>query len=148
MIKLYFDGSCLPKNPGGTAGFGAIIYKDDLRYANIQGIVDAPEGLETTNNLAEYAGFTEGLLFCINQGLQNEAIEVHGDSMLVIEQMFGTWKIKKGVYVDWARRAKELLKEFTAIKGTWIPREQNEEADKLSKSIVEVYKVYEKVQNG
>jgi len=140
VITIYFDGSCMPVNPGGIAGFGAVIYKDEVRYANLEGIVDAPEGLKTTNNLAEYAGFTEGLVFCINQGWQNKNISIYGDSNLVIQQMFGTWKIKKGVYLDWAYRAKELLKEFTDLKGFWIPREDNTEADFLSKNIVEVYK--------
>jgi len=140
MIEIYFDGSCIPVNPGGIAGFGAVIYKDGIRYANIEGIVEAPEGLQTTNNLAEYAGFTEGLVFCLNRGWQDEPMMVHGDSNLVIQQMFGTWKIKKGVYTDWAHRAKELLYEFTKINGEWIPREKNKEADFLSKNIVEVYK--------
>lgn len=139
MITIYFDGSCIPVNPGGIAGFGAVVYKDDIRYANIEGIVDAPEGLQTTNNLAEYAGFTEGLIFCMTQEWQTEKIQVYGDSNLVIQQMFGRWKMKKGVYLDWAHRAKELIREFTDLNGFWIPREKNMEADFLSKNIVEVY---------
>ena len=69
-----------------------------------------------------------------NQGLFEAQIIVYGDSKLVIEQMFGSWKIRKGAYVPLALAAQRLLRQFKNIKGRWIPREKNEIADELSKS--------------
>jgi probable phosphoglycerate mutase len=61
-------------------------------------------------------------------------ISVKGDSKLVIEQMFGTWKIKSGLYTELAHRARELLSRFTNIQGEWISRDLNDVADELSKA--------------
>jgi hypothetical protein len=57
-----------------------------------------------------------------------------GDSQLVVNQMNGQWAIKEGAYTKYAQRCKELLRLF-GKKPTinWIKREQNEEADNLSK---------------
>ncbi len=60
-------------------------------------------------------------------------IRIFGDSKLVINQTFGTWKIKGGLYTPLAYRARELLEPFTNIRGEWIPRDLNGIADKLSK---------------
>jgi len=56
-----------------------------------------------------------------------------GDSALVINQMFGTWKIKNRLYAPLAKQARELLGRSTNIKGEWIPRDRSEVADGLSK---------------
>ena len=61
-------------------------------------------------------------------------IVVKGDSMLVINQMFGSWKIKSGLYAPLAKKASELLSRFIDIKGEWIPRDLNDVADELSKA--------------
>jgi ribonuclease HI len=28
MITIYFDGLCYPKNPGGVAAYGYLVYRD------------------------------------------------------------------------------------------------------------------------
>ena len=81
------------------------------------------------------ASTLEGRFYSIplGQELCDEEIMVKGDSMLVINQMFGTWKIKSGLYTPLAKQARELLGRFTNIKGEWIQRDRNEVADGLSK---------------
>jgi ribonuclease HI len=128
----YFDGACEPVNPGGTASYGAAIYK------NGQPIWECSEiygrGEHTSNNVAEYAGLIAVLEWLIEHDLCAAEIIVKGDSKLVIEQMFGTWKIKNGRYTELAYRARELLARFTNIQGEWISRDLNDVADALSKS--------------
>ena len=70
------------------------------------------------NNLAEYAALIAVLRHLIDVGLQREHIVVIGDSQLVINQMFGNWKIKRRCYVDVAREAKALLAQFHALKAS------------------------------
>lgn len=53
--------------------------------------------------------------------------------MLVIRQCFGKWKIKRGLYTEYALEAKRKLLQFKNMSGKWIPREQNQLADDLSK---------------
>ena len=60
-------------------------------------------------------------------------IVVKGDSKLAINQMFGTWKIKGGLYIELAHQTRELLSLFTKMQGEWISRDRNEVADRLSK---------------
>ena len=74
-----------------------------------------------------------GLEWFIEQELCDAEIVVKGDSMLVINQMFGSWKIKSGLYAPLAEKACELLSQFTNSRGEWIPRDRNDVADRLSK---------------
>jgi ribonuclease HI len=71
----------------------------------------------TSNNLAEYAALIAVLRHLIDAELQQECIVVIGDSQLVINQMFGSWKIKRGCYVELAHEAKALLAQFPRIEG-------------------------------
>lgn len=136
MFEAYFDGACEPVNPGGTATYGAAIFQDGNRAWECAEVYCPEPGdeRETSNNVAEYCGLLAVLRWFADQGLFEAQIIVYGDSKLVIEQMFGSWKIKKGVYVPLALAAQRLLRQFKSIKGRWIPREKNEIADKLSKS--------------
>jgi len=70
----------------------------------------------------------------VEQGLCGADIRIMGDSNLVIQQMFGSWKIKKGLYAPLAYKAHELLTCFTNIRGEWMRRDQNDVADRLSKA--------------
>ena len=72
--------------------------------------------------------------YLLAEGLSDERIVVIGDSLLVIRQMFGHWRIKAGCYVGLAREAKSLLALFPRITGRWVPRERNSVADGLAKA--------------
>jgi ribonuclease HI len=69
----------------------------------------------------------------IELGIQDHAIEICGDSRMVIEQMSDRWKISAGAYVAAALRAREMLRQFPNVRLVWIPRDQNRRADELSK---------------
>jgi hypothetical protein len=84
--------------------------------------------------LPEYSGLIAVLELFAERELFNAEIRVYGDSQLVIQQMFGTWRIKKGLYIPFAYRARELLSQFTNIQGEWIQRDRNHVADRLSKA--------------
>jgi ribonuclease HI len=88
-----------------------------------------------SNNVAEYSGFLAILEYLLSTDLDDQTINIHGDSKLVIEQMQGNWRMKKGFYIATAKKAKETLKRFRK-KPTliWIPREKNDIADELSKA--------------
>lgn len=131
MIKIWFDGACTPRNPGGIATFGFVIKTDKKYLHHDHGITGLPP--ETSCNLAEYAGLRAALIWLIQYNLTKEIIQIYGDSNLVINQMFGTWRIKNGIYSEIALETEKILKSFPYINGSWIPREQNSEADELSK---------------
>jgi ribonuclease HI len=133
MIKAYFDGACEPVNPGGTASYGVVIFKDGKRIYEMSKIFKPSKKDKTSNNVAEYNGFLEILNYLRDNGYQDEIIKVYGDSQLVIKQMFGHWRIKKGLYKPYALLAKLAVASFPRISGKWIPREENSLADEISK---------------
>src|SRR5262245_36437020 len=87
-----------------------------------------------SNNVAEYAALMAALEWFTEQALCDAEIVAKGDSMLVINQMFGSWKIKEGLYIELAHQTHELLTRFTNIQGQWISRGLNDVADKQSKA--------------
>jgi ribonuclease HI len=58
-IVAYFDGACEPINPGGYAAFGAVIFIDGVQVWKSSTLFVPQKGREeeTSNNVAEYAGF-------------------------------------------------------------------------------------------
>jgi ribonuclease HI len=130
----WFDGACEPTNPGGTATFGVIIKNNDgAGLLKEHGLVG--KGSTMSNNVAEYAGVLHVLKYLASR--PPGRVTIHGDSNLVINQLSGKWRIRKGLYPSIAVEAKELLAYLRGlgwqITCCWIPRAQNEECDALSK---------------
>lgn len=122
--KLQFDG-CSKSNPG-IAGAGAVIYKfKEEISAKIKFV-----GNNSTNNVAEYTGLIIGLKEAINLGIKTLVVE--GDSMLVIKQMKGEYKVKSINLLHLYNEAKEIEKMFDFITFKHIYRENNKRADELS----------------
>jgi len=133
VIEAWFDGACEPINPGGTASWGCIIRWSDGRLAHrAKGTVG--KGWQMSNNVAEYAGVIAILEWLDTQKIALEAeVRIYGDSQLVVNQLMGQWRVKKGLYVPYYRKAIELLKTRPNVELIWIPREDNMECDELSR---------------
>lgn len=127
-IILRFDGAS--KGNPGVGGSAAVLYKDG---AKIECCYYYHK--KATNNVAEYYGLLGGLQKCIEKGYDH--IHVEGDSKLVIEQVFGTWKCHDKKMIELCETAKCLKCSFKSIYGKWIPREQNSEADYYSNCAVQ-----------
>ena len=122
--KLRFDG-CSKSNPG-MAGAGAVIYKDNEEIRCATSFV----GKNATNNAAEYHGLIIGMQQALN--IQIKSIAVEGDSLLVINQMKGIYKVKSLSLLTLYNEAKRLEKMFTCVTYNHIYRENNRRADELS----------------
>lgn len=136
-LEMWYDGACEPKNPGGYASYGVIIKKIDgtvlFEESKMVG-----HGDRMSNNVAEYSGAISGLKWLIVKGYQKSRILVRGDNKMSVMQMGGFWKVRTwdGLYVPYWREAKTLLEHFKHIDFKWIPREENGEADEISKRIL------------
>jgi ribonuclease HI len=122
--KLQFDG-CSKSNPG-VAGAGAVIYKYNKEISTKIQFV----GNNSTNNMAEYTGLLIGIKEAINLGIKELSVE--GDSLLVINQMNGVYKVKSENLMEIHNEVKELIKQFNYISFTHIYRTNNKRADELS----------------
>jgi len=134
MIEIYTDGLAEPINPGiGTYGY--VVYRDGKAIKRGHGF----DGDPVSNNHAEYAGLVKALESVL--AFADEEIVVKSDSKMLANQMAGEWKVSKkaynnkseGSYVDEYLRAKEVSRRFAKLSFVWIPREQNSEADELSR---------------
>ena len=128
----FFDGACTPKNPNGTMGMGAVIYKNGkVVYEYSDYILKNPNN---TNNVAEHLAVQAVLKWFVKEGVKDlSGIVVMGDSMLVVNQLNGYWKIKKGKYETAAKDNIILLQMFDKPPVfMWIPRELKDYADDLS----------------
>ena len=120
---LYFDG-CSKGNPG-ISGAGAIIF-DNNGYKIYEKSIYV--GDKITNNIAEYNGLILGLNAAIDLKIKNLIIK--GDSLLIISQMNGKYKINhnKELY----NKAIELKNKIDKTEFIHIYRDENILADKLA----------------
>jgi ribonuclease HI len=133
---MYFDGSCVPTNPGKVTVGGCLI-KNESGEVIFKKSVKTTHSMPQSNNYAEYKGLSIGLDWIKKNKEQIEEVEVFGDSDMVIKQMMGRYKIKAGkMYSEIATEVMmEFIREGLNLKTRfiWIPREMNTEADALTR---------------
>ena len=120
------DNDKRSKSNPGIAGAGAVIYKFNKEISNKIQFV----GNSSTNNEAEYTGLIIGLKDAINLGIKDLIVE--GDSLLVINQMNGIYKVKSENLIELYKEATSLKNQFDYILFKHIYRSSNKRADELS----------------
>jgi ribonuclease HI len=133
-IDAWTDGACQPVNPGGTASYGLLIKQGDNVIASKCSVVGSGEGM--SNNVAEFCGLIALLEWCGKNRVTGK-VTVHSDNNILVNQMSGAWQTKKskGLYVPYQQKAMAMAAALqnVTLSFKWIPREQNREADVLSK---------------
>jgi len=121
-VKMYADGGSRG-NPGPSAGGFVVLDMDDqllLESGKYLGI--------TTNNQAEYHSLKGGLEAAVKIGARK--VHVYMDSLLVINQMKGIYKVKNRDLWPIHQAIKDtLVPQFKEITFTHVPREYNKLAD-------------------
>lgn len=121
-IKLYADGGSRG-NPGPSASGYAIM---DMHNNSV-----VKKGVYlgvTTNNQAEYQALKLGLEEALHQNAQ--IVHVFMDSMLVVNQMRGIFKVKNRDLWPIHDAIKQLVSQFKHVSFTHVPRELNKVADR------------------
>lgn len=139
MLRLFFDGLCEPKNPGGVACYGFIVYESSLNEVKLfedYGMAAEP-GPESSHNVGEYMGLIKGLEW-IRSNTNDLNLEILGDSQLVIRHLTGEYKVRAPRMMPFYQRALSLLEQFQWM-AKWIPREENTIADALSEKAYTEY---------
>jgi ribonuclease HI len=112
-------------NPG-PAGAGVFVQAEDERPAE-----ELFEALgETTNNVAEY----RALLLALKRAeeLQAQSVEIVSDSLLLVQQVNGIFKIKAAHLVPLLSEAVRRAKSFRRFSIRHVRREENKLADRLA----------------
>ena len=133
---VYFDGVCDP-NPGGPMAWGFAIDPQNGDLVTGNGIGRWHAG--NTNNVAEYYALGHSVKRVVDM-LQSpvapkfSGLHIRGDSQLVCNQVNDQWQVKSEHLAQLHRRVLQLLAETgQPWRLEWVPREQNELADKLSR---------------
>jgi len=131
VIVVYVDGLCEPVNPGGVACYGYVVYRDGERVAEGCGVADHPS---PSNNVAEYWACIKALERLAEMGLgRGEEVVVRSDSQLLVRQLSGRYAVRAPRIRPLFERASSLAKSLGRVRFEWVPREENEEADRLSR---------------
>lgn len=120
-------------NPG-PASAGGVLIDADLPGADRP---DAPplatisEALgRQTNNVAEYTGLLRAL--ALAEEMDAEQVTLLLDSMLIVEQLRGRWRVKDAKLAPLHAEAMARLGRFRAWSARHVPRSENRAADALA----------------
>ncbi len=120
-LKIFTDGGARG-NPG-PAGIGGVVYDESGQVlAEISEYIG-----ETTNNQAEY----KALLATLEKARELGATEVdcYADSLLMVNQLKGQWKVKNADLQPLVVQAHNLKTQIGTVRYFHVPREQNTAAD-------------------
>ena len=134
-ITIYIDGGARG-NPGPAAlgvlflGERGQVLKEYSQYLG-----------EKTNNEAEYLAlifaFKKAKALFGKEKIESLPIDLKSDSELLIKQMKGEYKIKTPSIQNLFLEAWNLKIEFKNLKFILVPRQQNEEADRLVNRVLD-----------
>lgn len=124
VITAYIDGGARG-NPG-PAGYGVYITgPDGAPLEELSGGLGI-----ATNNVAEYHGLLAALRWAKEHG--HTTVHIKADSLLVIEQMRGRFKVKHPGLQPLHAKATLLAHEVGRVTFEHVRRELNKDADRLS----------------
>ncbi len=128
-VKLYTDGGSRG-NPGPAAsGYVLMNMQDGVIFQGGQYL-----GI-TTNNQAEYNALKIGLQEAAARS--SRIVHVYMDSLLVVNQMKGIYKIKNADLAPVYHDIKNSLIHFEQVTFTHVPRELNKLADAMVNEILD-----------
>jgi len=130
-LTIFTDGGSL-NNPG-QAAYGFLIYDGKkLLYKQNERIGIA------SNNVAEYTALIQALMY-VRDNLKSEIenIQVYADSLLMVNQVKGLYKVKNADIRPLHSHVKMLEMEIgMVIRYTHVLRDKNAEADTLVKGVL------------
>jgi len=132
ILKVFTDGGS-KGNPGPSSigGVGYLQGKKVFEFKKSIGIA--------TNNDAEYRALIEAFKNVIGYGLGVRGIkqiQFFSDSRLMVNQVKGLFKVNIGRIREYILKIRALEQEINLpITYSYVPREQNKEADLLVNSV-------------
>ena len=128
-LIAYIDGGARG-NPG-PAGFGVRIEQADGTL-----VEEFSEAIgHATNNVAEYRGLLAALEWAKARG-QRE-LHVRSDSLLLVQQMLGNYKVKNAGLQPLYAKARLLVNDIGRVTFEHVGRANNAHADRLANAAMD-----------
>jgi len=128
-IVAYIDGGARG-NPG-PAGFGVRVETPDGAL-----VEEFSEAIGTaTNNVAEYRGLLAALEWARAHG--HRALHVRSDSLLLVQQMKGVFKVKHPGLIPLYGKARLLAHDIGKVTFEHVGRAHNAHADRLANAAMD-----------
>jgi probable phosphoglycerate mutase len=128
-VVAYIDGGARG-NPG-PAGFGVRVEQPDGAL-----IEEFSEAIGTaTNNVAEYRGLLAALEWAKAHG--HRKLHVRSDSLLLVQQMLGNYKVKNPGLQPLHAKAQLLTHEIGNVSFEHVGRAKNAHADRLANTAMD-----------
>ena len=128
-LVAYIDGGARG-NPG-PAGFGVRVEQPDgtlvEEFAEAIGVA--------TNNVAEYRGLLAALEWAKTHG--HPALHVRSDSLLLVQQMRGIFKVKNAGLQPLHAKARLLAHDIGRVTFEHVGRAKNAHADRLANAAMD-----------
>ena len=128
-IVAYIDGGARG-NPG-PAGYGVRVERPDgtllEEFCGAIGVA--------TNNVAEYRGLLAALEWA--KAHQHRALHVRSDSLLLVQQMLGNFKVKHPGLQPLHARARLLAHDVGRVTFEHVGRASNAHADRLANTAMD-----------
>jgi ribonuclease HI len=125
-VVVYFDGGARG-NPG-PAGIGAVVLDPTTDPPTRLAVVSEHIG-DATNNVAEYQALIAALEAAREFGARE--VIVKGDSMLILKQVEGAWRVKQAHLRPLFDAVRRLLADYDEVQLVHVPRLENADADLL-----------------
>jgi ribonuclease HI len=110
---LFFDGSICTHG----CGIGLVIISPEGASFEFAHTIKP----YATNNQAEYEAVLKGLQLL--KEVEADAVEIMGDSLLVISQLAGEYECKNDTLMVYNEKCRELMKEFQLVTLKHVSRE-------------------------
>ena len=124
ILTVHVDGGARG-NPG-PAGWGAVVR--DVSGEVLAELFGALP--HATNNVAEYNGLVAALDWCAEH--RASTVHIKADSLLMVQQMRGVYKVKNDGLKPLHARARLLAHQIGKVTFEHVRRELNKDADRLA----------------
>jgi ribonuclease H / adenosylcobalamin/alpha-ribazole phosphatase len=139
-VVVWTDGGARG-NPG-PAGYGVVVTTPGGEI-----LAQLAEGIGwATNNVAEYRGAIAGLEQALALGARQ--VRVRADSLLVVNQQKGLWKVKNPTLRELWVETRRLVGQFERVIWEHVPRERNRHADALANRAMDAQGMVERPVEG
>jgi ribonuclease H / adenosylcobalamin/alpha-ribazole phosphatase len=136
-VVVWTDGGARG-NPG-PAGYGVVVTTPGGEV-----LAELAQGIGwATNNVAEYRGVIAGLEQA--RALGARRVRVRADSLLVVNQQKGLWKVKSPALRELWTETSRLVGQFERVVWEHVPRVRNRRADALANRAMDAQGVVERL---